>query len=375
MALRWSELGNAPAPDVPEVSVFGPGYGESIVVHVGNGEWIVVDSCVEASTGLVAPIAYLDAIGADVGSAVRYVVATHWHDDHVRGLSDVVNRCRGAQFVSANVLTRKEFFQYVSRFTVGNASSSGSGATEFQRVHAILHGRPRNPPQRKWASAERRLHRFPAVGDLLGCDMWSLSPSDEEYERFLAFIAFTIPTPAGAPPRRRATPQGPNDVSVVIGLDWGVASTLLGSDLETFPGAARGWGAVVSSNGRPQGKCSYVKIPHHGAYSAHHEGMWSQMLLPNPTSVLTPFARGRGLPSTHDRERIVGLTKRAYITANPRPRSTSQIVQDRSVEKMLTEANIRISQSAELGLVRARCIDADWRIELFNRAQPLSPAA
>ena len=40
-----------PASDVFEVSIFGPGKGESIVVHIGNGRWIVVDSCRDQITG------------------------------------------------------------------------------------------------------------------------------------------------------------------------------------------------------------------------------------------------------------------------------------------------------------------------------------
>ncbi len=38
---------NAPEPDEIEVSLIGPGYGESVLVHLGDGEWVVADSCVE----------------------------------------------------------------------------------------------------------------------------------------------------------------------------------------------------------------------------------------------------------------------------------------------------------------------------------------
>lgn len=38
-----SEL-TGPRLDEIEVSLLGPGYGESVVVHMGGGEWMVVDS-------------------------------------------------------------------------------------------------------------------------------------------------------------------------------------------------------------------------------------------------------------------------------------------------------------------------------------------
>ena len=55
----------APPSDVVEVSLIGPGYGESIVVHIGDGEWIIVDSCLEENSQLQSSaIAYLNKIEA-----------------------------------------------------------------------------------------------------------------------------------------------------------------------------------------------------------------------------------------------------------------------------------------------------------------------
>src|SRR5262245_46838327 len=116
MQFPWNEVGHPPASGVPEISVFGPGYGECILVHTGNGRWIIVDSCVESKTEFCVPLTYLQQLGIDPAAAVDLVVASHWHDDHVRGLSDVVKRCTQATFVSANVLTGREFYQYVERY-------------------------------------------------------------------------------------------------------------------------------------------------------------------------------------------------------------------------------------------------------------------
>ena len=35
-----------------EITLFGPGYGESVVLHVGSGAWIVVDSCIDKENTL-----------------------------------------------------------------------------------------------------------------------------------------------------------------------------------------------------------------------------------------------------------------------------------------------------------------------------------
>ena len=39
-----------PATNEVEISLFGPGYGECIVIHVGENEWVIVDSCIDAET-------------------------------------------------------------------------------------------------------------------------------------------------------------------------------------------------------------------------------------------------------------------------------------------------------------------------------------
>ena len=44
------QYGTPPASDEVELSLFGPGYGEAIAVHVGDGKWILIDSCKEKGT-------------------------------------------------------------------------------------------------------------------------------------------------------------------------------------------------------------------------------------------------------------------------------------------------------------------------------------
>ncbi len=51
-----------PNPDEIEITVFGPGYGECIVIHAGSGKWFIVDSCLDM-TGLPASIVHLNSLG------------------------------------------------------------------------------------------------------------------------------------------------------------------------------------------------------------------------------------------------------------------------------------------------------------------------
>lgn len=51
---------NKPAKDELEVTLLGPGTGESVVIHVGDDRWVIVDSYEDE--GLPAARRYLDDI-------------------------------------------------------------------------------------------------------------------------------------------------------------------------------------------------------------------------------------------------------------------------------------------------------------------------
>ena len=82
-----TDEGNPPRDDEFELTLLGPGYGESIVMHVGEGAWVLVDSCGRANAP--AALEYLGTLGVDPAEAVKLIVASHWHDDHVRGIEQM----------------------------------------------------------------------------------------------------------------------------------------------------------------------------------------------------------------------------------------------------------------------------------------------
>ena len=56
--------GKPPRDDEFELTLLGPGYGESIVMHIGEGAWVLVDSCGRADAP--AALDYLETLGIDV---------------------------------------------------------------------------------------------------------------------------------------------------------------------------------------------------------------------------------------------------------------------------------------------------------------------
>ncbi len=82
-----------PNSDQIELTLFGPGFGECVAIHLGDNRWIVVDSCSDKTTGNPAVLDYFNTIGLSPQEVVKLIVISHWHDDHVRGLSKLVSSC------------------------------------------------------------------------------------------------------------------------------------------------------------------------------------------------------------------------------------------------------------------------------------------
>jgi glyoxylase-like metal-dependent hydrolase (beta-lactamase superfamily II) len=103
-----------PQSTIAELTVIGSGgYGESCVIHLGNDEWIVVDSCYDPKLGNCLPLLYLKEIGVDVKNSVKAVVCTHWHDDHIKGISQLYAEAENSIFCIADVIDLKKFLRLV----------------------------------------------------------------------------------------------------------------------------------------------------------------------------------------------------------------------------------------------------------------------
>jgi len=135
-----------PRPDELEMTVFGPGVGECIVLHVGKDDWIIVDSCTSPTGKEPIALEYLQSIGVDPSASVRTIVATHWHDDHIQGLATLVSECSHAGFVMSNALDRQQFFQLVLEVNAQNRLvKHNSSASEFAEILNVLESRTRGP--------------------------------------------------------------------------------------------------------------------------------------------------------------------------------------------------------------------------------------
>ena len=366
----------APSVHEAEVSVFGPGYGECVVAHLGHGEWMIVDSCLDRPSRRPAALQYLESIGVSAERAVKLVVATHWHDDHIRGLGEVVERCTASRFICSGALRAREIsdlaFAYRKR-----AMMQSTGIDEISRVLDVL--RIRRPTNSQagpiFAQADLPLLRRDAADGVFAAEVHALSPSSASIALAQAQLARLLPKVAQ--PKTRLPALEPNDCSVALWLRMGDMRVLLGADLEERNDPHTGWQAVINSPVRPPGRAGVVKIAHHGSENGDFDGIWRELLLPDPPAVTTPFIHGDlRLPRETDIERIKTRTRRAYLTAPPR--EGKPIRRPGLVDKMIRQFAPSLRPiDARQGHARLRRnlepqIDPEWRIELFGDAYALT---
>lgn len=377
MQLSGSSL-EPPRPDQVELTLFGPGYGECIVAHLGAGRWAIVDSFISPQSKEPVALEYLTALGVDPSSGVKLIVATHWHDDHCRGLGKVFGVCRASKFVIAGALRQEEFLRVVKRYQSRPTAKVGSKVKEISTVFDTLESEGQHRPVPRFASQDKILFTLPSAESGHGheCQVTALSPSDKATLNFLRNIGSLIPELRTT--KHPANDPTPNQVSVVLWIRVGNVAILLGADLENASDLDMGWSVIVASQDRPLGKAQVFKVPHHGSSNAHDDHVWSELLLTQPIAILAPFSRGRTvLPTRSDVHRICGRAHASFSSAKVRFRKPEQ--RPSAVTRQLREMGVTVRRvNTGFGVVRLRTGPESgfsiWCVELFNDACPLLEA-
>lgn len=348
-----------------EVSVFGPGRGESIAVHLGAGEWIIVDSCIDQVTKTIPVLDYLTALGVDVSTDVKLVVGTHAHDDHIAGLGTVFDACKSAVFVLSGALTLDEFLQGVNADADIASYVRPTIFAEYRRIFEVVKTRPTGK-RMKYAVEMKPLYSREESIFAPRALVLALSPSDETIDRGRKGLAKGL---AVAGERRRLNTVDPNELAVAILVEVGDTAVVLGADLLKGP-AGCGWEAVVN-NFQIDPRASVFKVPHHGSDTGHHDRVWTELLTDDVVSMLAPFRFGRKpLPAPEDIERLKSLSKAVYSSANPKRLPPTKAVRQTRAAIGIA-ADVRVEGTC--GQVRARrASDAGtWEIETFDPAMRL----
>lgn len=352
--------GAAPASDEIEVTLFGPGFGEAIAIHIGEQNWILVDSCIDLDSGAPASSTYLTRIGV-TPKQVRSIVASHWHDDHVRGISKLAASYPEAEFQISSIFNDKEAASFLAAYSGSSAPSQARGAKELFEVinqREIVY----YVNQRSIIFELQLPNRFVRVT--------ALSPVHAAISQSIAHMAQYLPPSGGGTPINHAPELSPNIEAVSMHIDFGDDAVLLGSDLEDH--ATFGWSAVVADKwSSDRRRASAYKVAHHGSYTGDTPAIWSTLLSANPIVCMTPFNLGKHrLPTDRDKERIKSYTPHSFISSGSTKKPTLEHTHLKRLEDICKNLS-RVNAGFGAIRLRKRFGAAKWIVECFGHAQKL----
>jgi len=362
------ELTDAPTEDEFELSIFGAGVGEALAIHVGGGQWGFVDSFRDPVSSEPVGLRYMKDLGVSTQD-VGFILATHWHDDHIDGLAEMVEEFPEAMFGCSSAYTGKDFTAVTLEYP---PDFKTSGVQEMRRCFELVEsgakpGSPRPTPKRilehqnVWWSPDDAV-----VVHALAPTSGALSRAEQD------IINHLLPD---AQRRRSLGRLKPNQASIVLNVWMPEDSVLLGGDLEERGSAGTGWSGVVARFPSSYPRSSVFKVPHHGSAGAHFDGQWTTLLYeePAPFAAVTSFASS-DLPRDGDLRRLLHLAQAVYqCGVTP----TQPLELTGPERRRLAVDGIELEAARGVGQVRLRKklgSSETWQITLAGDARQITEA-
>jgi len=263
--------------DLFYVVVFGPGYGESIVLRSPDKQWIVVDSC--KGKKHIPAIKLLHDYDAEWTCAIL----TYLHQDHALKFDDVIDQPGGGKVGFANP---------------ADIEFEGSDSEDDVEYSVSLR------LQAAYDAILAHWDREPA-------SEWDMRRGDREEVGSVAITVLHPETATLGKFRHQA-----NRVSSPVLVEWEGFRALLGADLPTAE-----WDALPDHFENLE-EHALLKVPHHGSL-----GSISQRFAANGPArfwVMTPYSQKGKLPRFDDGrgvEELLKYVEKVHLTSLPEPKT------------------------------------------------------
>lgn len=291
-----------PGSDEIEITILGinENAGESIVLHIGNGDWIVIDCC-KTREGVNLPKFYLESLGVGFENVIR-VACTHLHSDHITGLSEVLSDCENARFAYPLIGDENTLRYILAQYNLDKGLPNDGTFGEFMKCVRV-------------AKKEKKECIILNIDSPIFVDdtrhVMGVSPSRKMNEIYqYKLLKYKLGDPI--PEQMLKT----NFCSVATILNIGKVHAILGADLEAnrqnkapirscigtcIRKSKRGWCNVfTASQYFPCYKYDYIKIPHHSSATGFCDSLWVNHMTSPVVGTSTVFLEGANALPTQD---------------------------------------------------------------------------
>ncbi|EPR5818766.1 MBL fold metallo-hydrolase [Escherichia coli] len=349
-----------------ETIVFGKGIGESIVVRLGLNEWMIIDSCLNDNKRPAA-LDYLKEKGVNPQDEVKLIVISHFHDDHIKGIAEIINSCKNAKVVISAALNTSEFRGYINALSVNGEDMAKT--KEINKVMSLFYDLHKND---RLVHAKKDCILFKSSENI---QVHSLSPSDMDITNSdLEFANSTKLSSNFSEIAMSAKLVNPNHYCVVIRICSPTSENnevLLGADLEVSKNT--GWNSVCNAINRPEPNLAGIfKLPHHGSQTGFHEETWNKLIKKDPISILTTYDKS-SLPRQDMIDLYKSKSSALYCTSMPKSDNAQEkspaIAEARSILAKMKSSISFSNNNNKFGIVAvSNCLTSSPKVETHYAA-------
>lgn len=278
--------------------ILGPGFGESQVVSMPDGAWMVVDACDQG--GGSATLGLLEHFGVE---KVTRLVVTHPDLDHIDGLVELLD-----SDIEIERIWRYPHGSLVRDFLGEWAQEFGS--SRYSTLQEVIDRLESHATANRTFSAEYKARTWSSGGSY---SVHVIAPTPHDVQRMRdQFNELLDVTKGDADVADRLVSfllgnqwsDRPNIVSLALTIEWGDWKVLLAGDLEEGTSSSHsGWSGVLGLLEEDEQlelltDLSVVKVAHHGSDGACCGRAWALHSDSRRVQVacVTPFNRGSNQP-------------------------------------------------------------------------------
>ncbi|MFQ5455358.1 MAG: MBL fold metallo-hydrolase [Nitrospirota bacterium] len=349
-----NSIGDPPSNDTIEITLFGPGRGESILLFIPEIGWGVIDSCEFKQNGwtIVPPLEYLKQYSVQ---ELAFVVLTHLHEDHFMGMEKILSAFkkrirRVCRYDGDGV---RELQTYWAKDTYAGSSVIQRASSLFEVFKEAIKDGAKNLRLGENTILLQE-DKVLSNGKRFTAHIQALTPSGESIERYKDLLYRNL---SPNKPIVKLPDRDHNLIASALWISVGKLKILLGSDVENGINDQTGWRGVVNNPCVPDLRVHAIKVAHHGSKNAHYAPAWDLHKQKKTISLITPFFMSNPpLPADSDIVRIRRLSRRVGLTTTiklDRPDKYYTREVTKRIERMTRRWKVKHA-SKEIGLLRLR---------------------
>lgn len=276
------------APESLEIHVLGAGKGESIILNWPGDHWGVVD-CYAPTLKDHTTNPTLQFLRDRGVKDLEFVCLTHPHDDHFRGMSQLLEQLKVKNFWRFPTVSARDLRLLAKSMVVdaarGDVEERKENANDFVRTMSIVNERRKNKEIcQMMVTGHQQLYPVP-FEQSAKFQIWSFAPHGNQlgkYEQALSASFTTDEKLLPNPPR-----VSHNDVSVGLLVMFGNTRIMLGGDVEQAA-----WADICPQHYREHFFVDAIKVPHHGSETGFIPDLWGKLAgRKKPIAVIAPYRR------------------------------------------------------------------------------------